>query len=121
MGHDDEKAGVSTPGMSGRGRKFEPGKFSSFSHPWNNFGKFYGIKSPEYFYGCNFIPSTLRSIDRNSAKKLGQCGIEPRTVVTFALEVRLSNHFDTSHLIHTRLVLIPTQLELIHTWLNLIH
>ncbi len=91
---------VSTPGLSGRERKFEPGKFSSFSHPWNNFGKFYGIKSPEYFYVCNFIPSTLRSIDRNSAKNirnLSQCGIELRTVATFALEVRLSNHLDTSH------------------------
>jgi hypothetical protein len=47
--------------------KFEPENFSSFSHPWNNAGKFYVIKSPKYFSVRNFIPSTLRSIDRNFA------------------------------------------------------
>jgi hypothetical protein len=50
-----------------------PGKFSCFSLPWNNSGKLYGIKSPEYFSLCNFIPSTLRSIIRNSVLNLGQC------------------------------------------------
>ncbi len=58
---------VSTLSRSGGVRKFEPEKFSSFSHPWNNSGKFYVIKSPKYFSVCNFIPSTLRSIDQNFA------------------------------------------------------
>jgi hypothetical protein len=39
----------------------------NFSNPWKNSAKLYGIKSPEYFSLCNFIPSALRSNDRNSS------------------------------------------------------
>ncbi len=60
----------STPTLSGRGRKFWP---RSFSPLLNDSGKLYGIKSSEYFSLCNFISSTLRSNDRNSASNLGQC------------------------------------------------
>jgi hypothetical protein len=67
---------ISIPSLSVRGRKLEPGEFFyPFSHPWNNSSKFYGIKSPEYFSVCNFIPSTLRSMDRNSALNMGQCSM----------------------------------------------
>jgi hypothetical protein len=34
---------------------------SSFSHPWNNSGILFGIKSLEYFFVSNFIPSTIHS------------------------------------------------------------
>jgi hypothetical protein len=52
-------------------------------------------------------------------------GIGPRTVATWALTARRSNHSARSQplldLIHTRLDLIHTRLDLVHTRLDLTH